>query len=189
MTDQELKIIEKEVENRQKKEKKEKKRSPMAPILSFLVHAFVFVVVVYLIFAGVFGLKTAPNNDMHPRIDQGDLIFFYRLDKEPKAQDVIVFTKNDTTYVGRVVAVGGESVNVTNAGSLYINERSVVEPDIFYPTPPYEGFVNYPLQLEKDQYFVLVDYRDGGEDSRYFGPINQDDIHGTVLAVLRRNVI
>lgn len=167
----------------------EKKRSPMSPIHSFLITAFLVLVGVWVVFGFIFGLKSAPNNDMHPRIDQGDLLLYYRLDKHPLVQSVIVFEKNDTEYVGRVVAGPGETVEVTVESGLLINGRNVIEPDIYYATPLYEGFVQYPVTLDDNEYFVLVDKRDGGEDSRYFGPVERDSIRGYVLAVLRRNVI
>ena len=171
------------------KEKKEKQRGPMAPIHRFLINVLVILTLIWATFGFVFGLKTAPNNDMHPRIDQGDLMLFYRLETTIRSHDVVIFTKNDTTYVGRVVALPGETVEVTEEGSLIINDHSVIEPDIYFSTPPYLGFVNYPLTLGNGEYFILADARDGGEDSRYFGAVEKDDISGVVLAVLRRNVI
>jgi len=169
--------------------KEEKRQSPMAPIHRFLINMLIILTLIWATFGFVFGLKTAPNNDMHPRIDQGDLMLFYRLEVTIRSHDVVVFNKNDTTYVGRVVALPGETVEVTEEGSLLINGHAVIEPDIYSSTPPYIGFVSYPLTLGEDEYFILVDSRDGGEDSRYFGPVEKDNISGVVLAVLRRNVI
>ena len=37
--------------------------------------------------------------------------------------------------------------------------------------------------------FLLVDMREGGEDSRYFGPVSRDEIDGLIIEVLRRNDI
>ena len=59
--------------------------------------------------------------------------------------------------------------------------------DIFYNTPEYAGFVSYPLTLGENEYFVLADYRNGGADSRFFGPVRKDEIDGTVITILRRN--
>ena len=63
----------------------------------------------------------------------------------------------------------------------------MIESNIFYSTPRYEGFVEYPLVLGEDECFVLVDKRNGGEDSRYYGPVDKDEILGTVITVVRRN--
>lgn len=163
-----------------------KRRSPMNHPQLFLLHALIIVVAIWLLFGLFFGVTTAPNNDMYPRIDTGDLLLYYRLDKDVKAQDVVVIRKNDTTYVARVVAVAGDTVEITDDERLVINGNSVIESNIFRSTPRYEGFVNYPLTLEEGTFFVLVDARNTGEDSRYFGPVSTDELLGTVITVVRR---
>ena len=61
------------------------------------------------------------------------------------------------------------------------------EPDIYYSTPRYEQFSDYPLTLGQGQCFVLADSRGDGVDSRYFGPVEADEILGTVITIARRN--
>ena len=63
----------------------------------------------------------------------------------------------------------------------------MIETNIFYNTPEYEGFVEYPLRLGEGQNYVLADYRNGGADSRFFGAVNADENLGTVITILRRN--
>lgn len=63
----------------------------------------------------------------------------------------------------------------------------MIEPNIYYTTPRYEGYTEYPLTLKEGQCFVLADYREGGTDSRYFGTVEENEILGTVISVLRRN--
>lgn len=99
----------------------------------------------------------------------------------------MVFEKDGKQYVGRIVAKGGDSVEVTDDSTLKINNSAVFESDIFYPTPKYGDEVAYPVVLEETQYFILCDYRNGAKDSRYFGAVNQSEIKGKVLAVLRRS--
>ena len=159
----------------------------MKEFLLFVRMALMFIVVIWLIFAFAIGIKMVPNDDMYPRMDAGDIMMYYRIDKQVIAQDVIVLKKNDTEYVGRVVAVGGDTVEVTKERNLIINDNVVVENNIFYPTPLYEGFQEYPVKLAADECFVLVDQRDGGEDSRYYGPVKQTEIKGTVIGLYRRS--
>jgi signal peptidase I len=131
----------------------------------------------------------APNDDMSPRISAGDVLLYYRIDKAPNAQDVIVLNKNGTDYVGRVVAAPGDTVDITKEDALIVNGNMVVEDNIFYKTPYYEGFLEYPLTLGEGEYFVLADKREGGEDSRYYGPVQKGDIKGTVIGQFRRTGI
>ena len=43
------------------------------------------------------------------------------------------------------------------------------------------------MVLGEGEYFVLSDSRNGGVDSRCFGPVTQDEIQGVVITLLRRN--
>ena len=165
---------------------KKKEKGPMDQPQKFLIHAFVLITALWLMYGWVFGLLHAPNNDMYPRIDSGDLLLYYRLDTDMKAQDIAVLKKNNTVYVGRVVAVGGDTVDITDNNRLVINGHSVYENNIFYETPRFEGFVDYPITLEPDTCFVLVDQRRNGEDSRYYGPVKKSEILGTVITIMRR---
>lgn len=175
-------------QNRQQTEQKAKKRkSPMHYPQLFLFHALVVILVVWLLFGVFFGVTTAPNDDMSPRIDGGDMLLYYRLDRDVQAQDVVVLNKNDTTYVSRVVAVGGDTVDITDNQSLVINGNHVVEDKIFYKTAKYHDYMSYPITLAEGECFVLDDKRQSGEDSRYFGTVKESEILGTVITVLRKN--
>lgn len=159
----------------------------------FLLRLAVFIIVLWVLLFQVVGVIICPGADMHPRIDAGDMVLYYRLDKDVRAQDVIVLQKTikdlaePQVLVLRVVAVAGDTVEITDGERLMINGNTMIEPDIFYPTPRYEGFVEYPLKLEEGQCFVLADSRNGGMDSRYFGPVSTDEILGTVITIARRN--
>lgn len=160
--------------------------SPMRYPQLFLVHALIVIIIVWLIFGVFIGLLTAPNDDMSPRISGGDLLIYYRLDKDVKAGDVVVLNKDDTNYVARVVAVGGDTVDITDDQRLVINGNYVVENNIFYKTVKYdEQYMTYPYTVEENRYFVLVDRRESGEDSRFYGTVYSEEIKGTVLTVIR----
>ncbi len=142
--------------------------------------------ILWVLFGFVIGVKTVPNDDMKPRICAGDLVFFYRLDRRPDIREMIVLKKNETEYIGRVVAAGGDKVEITEDSVLMVNDSVVFEENIFCGTPPYEGYAEYPLVLGTDECFVLCDKRDGGEDSRYYGPVKNDEIIGTIIGQYRR---
>ncbi len=168
-------------------EKKKKARKGMSDFQWFAMQVLIFVLVLYVLFAHIIGLTTMPNADMYPRIDSGDFLMYYRLDKDPKAQDIVVFEKNDTRYVGRVIAVQGDTIEITDDGVVNINGYSMQESNIFYETYPLEGFTTYPLELGPGQCFIMADQRQGTEDSRYFGPVNYNELEGTVITVMRRS--
>ena len=171
-------------EKTEKAKKRAKKR--MSDFQYFCMQVLVLVIIVYVLFGHIVGIVSMPNADMYPRIDSGDFLLVYRLDKDPKAQDIMMFEKNGTRYVGRCVAVGGDTVEVTD-GAVKINGYTMVETNIFYETYPLEGFTEYPLKLAEDECFILADQRKGTEDSRFFGPVKYREIEGTVISVMRRN--
>ena len=156
-------------------------------IKSFFVRLIMVAAVVYVLFWVVFGLTTAPDNDMHPRISVGDVILYSRLPEAVHNGDILVFQKDGRQYIGRVVARGGDSVEITQDADLKVNNSVVWEGDIFYDTPQYEGGIEYPVQLAEDEYFVLSDYRQGGKDSRYFGPVREAELLGKAITVIRKN--
>lgn len=153
----------------------------------FLTRLLAMVILLFVLFGIVFGITPMKNNDMLPRISSGDLMLYYRLEKSYISQDVIVFKKDGEQYVGRIVARSGDSVEITEDSELKVNNSIVLENDIYYRTPQYADGISYPVTLEENQYFVLCDYREGAKDSRYFGPVNADEIKGKVITVIRRS--
>ena len=160
----------------------------------FLVLRLILILaVIWVLFFVIVGVTHMPTTDMYPRIDAGDFVLFYRLDRDVKAQDIIVLEKEVPSLEGkhpficRVVAVAGDTVEITEDSHLIINGNTVVEPNIFYATSRYEGYTEYPLTLQEGECFVLADSRNGGTDSRFFGPVTRDEIDGTVITIVRRN--
>lgn len=160
----------------------------------FLIYLVAFLVVAWVLFFKVIGLTHMPTEDMEPRIDGGDLLVFYRLDKDAAFQDVIVFEKDidgsgkKTLLVARVMAVPGDTVNINANHQLVVNGNVIVEDTIYYTSTHRRGDrVSYPLTLGDGQYFVLTDNRDTGMDSRYFGPVSRDEVLGTVITLFRRH--
>ncbi len=167
--------------------KKRRRLSQISDIKSFFSRLLVMIIMIYIMFWIIFGLQPMANDDMKPRISAGDLMLFYRLETRINSDDVVVIQKDGKTYTGRVVAKGGDKVEVTDDSTLKINDSTMIESDIFYSTPKYEEYVQYPLQLADDEYFILCDYRNGAKDSRYFGAVKKSEILGKVITIIRRS--
>lgn len=156
-------------------------------IKSFFSKLIMMVLLLWILFGVLFGITPMQNNDMSPRISAGDLLLYYRLEQKLRTDDVVVFEKDGRKYVGMIVAKGGERVEITEDSYLKVNGSTVIESDIFYSTPRYGDELEYPIDLEEDQYFILCDYREGARDSRYFGAVEQQEIKGKVITVFRRS--
>lgn len=161
----------------------------MRELRNFLVRLFLLITVIGILFGVVFGLTPMANADMQPAVCAGDLMLYYRLDKNLKSDDVVVFQKEDIQYTGRIVAVPGDVVEITDESELMVNKNTVMEDNIFYTTPAYDSEVEYPLALKEDQYFILCDNREGAKDSRSFGVVDTSEIKGKVITIVRRSGI
>ena len=161
----------------------------MRALRNFLVRLFLLITVIGILFGVVFGLTPMANADMQPAVCAGDLMLYYRLDKNLKSDDVVVFQKKGIQYTGRIVAVPGDVVEITDESELMVNKNTVMEDNIFYTTPAYDSDVEYPLALKEDQYFILCDNREGAKDSRSFGVVDTSEIKGKVITIVRRSGI
>ena len=197
--------------------KDRRRRRRVRALRSFLLRLVSLALVIYILFFHLVGLTFMPSRDMYPRLDAGDLLLFYRIERSFKAQDIVVIDKQtepDTRtgektfvrkaldwlgfrdpeapatqrFVCRVIAAPGDTVEITDERGLSVNGNAVIESNIFYPTRPYEeGITEYPLKLQDGEYFVMADQRNGGMDSRYFGIVKADEIQGIVITILRRS--
>ena len=180
-----------------KEEKKEKKKESrkmtraqaLEEIKTFLIRLVLVIGVLYVMFGMIFGFTQMPNDAMAPSIGAGDLLLYYRMQQTYANSDVVVCEVDGQTFVGRIVAAGGDTVEITEDAQLKVNGSVVIENDIYYSTPAYDSEVTYPLTLGSDEFFVLGDHRENAEDSRWFGPVARDQITGKVITVIRRNDI
>ena len=159
-------------------------------IISFLKKLILIILVLWLLFTFIFGFFVVYNDDMFPKMVPSDLLIYYRLDKEFYVGDVVVVDKNDANYTLRIVASGGDTVDISEEGQLIVNNSYQAETNIFYPTGQYdqtETKVTFPMKLKENEVFVLGDMRKGAKDSRYFGPVEKEEIKGKVFALYRRS--
>lgn len=156
-------------------------------IASFFTKLIAMVIMLALLFGFAFGITPMENDDMAPRISAGDLLLYYRLADDWVNGDVMVFEKDGKQYVGRIVARGGDTVEVTDQATLVVNGSTVLENDIYYTTPKYDDGPAYPVTLAEDEFFILCDYREGARDSRYFGPVKAGEVKGKVITIIRRS--
>lgn len=133
----------------------------------------------------VFGLYRNQDGDMFPAVKDGDLVVFYRLDSSYHASDCLVLDYQGRRQVRRVVAVAGDTVDVTEDG-LIVNGMPQYEPNIYERTFRYEEGWEFPITLQQGQVFVLGDARDNATDSRVYGPVEIKDTLGKVMMIIRR---
>ena len=159
----------------------------------FLIYLAIVLLVIWVLFFKIIGITHMPNMDMSPRVDAGDLLIFYRLDRDASFRELVIFEKvipgeqKKRLMVGRVIGAPGDTIEINESNHPIVNGNVIVEDMIYSETPKRDDMVTYPLTLGEDEYFILVDGRKEGLDSRYFGPVKKKELLGTVINVIRRS--
>jgi signal peptidase I len=106
--------------------------------------------------------------------------FVYKLEPIHRG-DVVVFRYPrdiSKSYIKRVVAVSGDRVRIED-GVLYVNDVRLPEN---YVPEDYWDARSYPeTVIPPHSYFVLGDHRNLSNDSRDFGPVDEQFIYGKAV--------
>lgn len=148
----------------------------------------VIVIIFLIVFSFVFGIIRYEDSSMYPMVKAGDLVVYYRLDKDYVASDTIVLKHEGTYQVRRVIAVAGDTVDITENG-LSINGALQNESSIYEETVRYDTDVEFPLTVPEGCVFVLGDSREQSVDSRMYGCVEVKDTIGKVITLIRRRSV
>lgn len=99
--------------------------------------------------------------------------------KEYKRGDIaVIYVQGIIPYTKRIIAVGGDKLQVTRKGAVIINGRPLNEP---YILPKNRGGKTVNTVVPDGCYFVMGDNRRSSTDSRDFGVIEQWQLLGKVI--------
>lgn len=162
---------------------------PLWKEVIFLISKVFFICLFFLLmFTFVFGLYRVDEAAMFPAVKDGDLVVFYRLNKTYQSGDLLVVKVEGKKQVRRVVAVGGDEVDITKDG-LTINgypQHGLEASYVTERTERYEEGIDFPLKVAEGEVFVLGDSREHSTDSRIYGAIQTEDTLGQLMLLLRR---
>jgi len=137
---------------------------------------------------------TVTGQYMSPTLENGDEVLVnkmsYRI-HSIKRNDVVIVEQRGSEHnyysVERVIALPGEQVQI-KGGKVYI-DGELLEEKYDFPVMENGGLALEPVILDEDEYFVLCDNRNNGEDSRNanVGNILRDNIVGK--AWIRLNTV
>ncbi len=145
-----------------------------------------FLVILLVAFVLVFGFVRPfvveafyiPSESMVPTLEVGDRVlvnkFIYRF-TEPDRGDIVVFEREGQDLIKRVVALPGDRISVRD-GTLYVNGETRNEDYLNQEFPDLSSFG--PVTVPEGRVFVMGDNRANSRDSRFIGPIPEEDIQG-----------
>ena len=180
-----------EIRGRPPDEKARNNKDPPEPLstkrlaISLLIKIAAIVLAVWLVFIFVLGLTINYGNNMHPAVNDGDLVISLKLQR-PYLNAAVLYRHDGKTRTGRVVGLPGNVIDISENGELLVNNAIALE-DIYYPTYKAENSaVSFPYTVEEGKAFILNDYREDTLDSRSFGAVDMSDIDGPLILSLRR---
>lgn len=146
-------------------------------IYSLLVVAAVSILIATL----VLPILHISGSSMTPVVVDGDITAVIK-GTEFDQGDIIAFYYSNKVLVKRVIAFGGDWVDIDSRGNVYVNSQLLDEP---YLTEKALGNCNIklPYQVPEGKLFVMGDHRSTSADSRdqVIGPVSQEQIIGRVF--------
>lgn len=154
-------------------------------ISTIMAKIFGFLLLLFLIFTFVFQWVRYEEIKMTPAVKPGDLLLVDKLNKTSQVRDLVALQVEDQVIIRRVIAVGGDRVQITDQGVL-VNGIIQSEPYAVGETDLYKDGFSGEVVLAEDEIFVLADVREDALDSRAFGPVRIQDLIGRVAFFARR---
>lgn len=145
-------------------------------VIKEVIPYIVIVVVVVLIRTFIITPVRVDGDSMKNTLKNGDILLLYKLSSINRF-DIIVLDeeKDNEKIIKRVIGMPGETVAIKN-GKIYINDKVIDDEYAYGETSDYNK-----VTLKDDEYFILGDNRLISKDSRYFGPIKDNEIKGKII--------
>lgn len=159
----------------------------MKEMISTLLYLLAVLCIVYVVITFVGQRTEVDGASMETTLYDGDNLIVDKISyrfRDPQRFDIIVFPfqyQEDTYYIKRIIGLPGETVQIDQKGNIYIDgeilEESYGREVILAENV---GIAERPVELGKDEYFVMGDNRNNSYDSRteVVGNIHKNDIVG-----------
>ena len=142
-----------------------------------------FLLIAVVVFRILIGISQVDGLSMYPTLKDGQAVVYSRLSRNYKTGDIVsVKMPGGQYYIKRVVAVGGDTVDIRD-GKLYVNGKPQTEYG-YGETEAQSGLVKYPLTIGEGHIFAVGDNRPVSIDSRTFGEMAISQTRGKIFFFL-----
>ena len=159
----------------------------MRELLNTAIYLLCVLGAVWLVITFVGQRTEVEGASMENTLHNGDNLIVDKLSyrfHDPERFDIIVFPfqfQDNTYYIKRIIGLPGETVQIMDDGSVYINGEKLEENyGMEVIKPETIGRAAEPIELGDDEYFVMGDNRNNSSDSRtdMVGNITRENIIG-----------
>ena len=159
----------------------------MKEFLNTAIYLLCVLGAVWLVITFVGQRTEVEGASMENTLHNGDNLIVDKLSyrfHDPERFDIIVFPfqyQANTYYIKRIIGLPGETVQIMDDGSIYINGEKLEENyGMEVIKPETIGRAAEPIELGDDEYFVMGDNRNNSSDSRtdMVGNITRENIIG-----------
>ena len=159
----------------------------MRELLNTAIYLLCVLGAVWLVITFVGQRTEVEGASMENTLHNGDNLIVDKLSyrfHDPERFDIIVFPfqfQDNTYYIKRIIGLPGETVQIMDDGSIYINGEKLEEDyGMEVIKPETIGRAAEPIELGDDEYFVMGDNRNNSSDSRtdMVGNIKRENIIG-----------
>ena len=159
----------------------------MRELLNTAIYLLCVLGAVWLVITFVGQRTEVEGASMENTLHNGDNLIVDKLSyrfHDPERFDIILFPfqfQDNTYYIKRIIGLPGETVQIMDDGSIYINGEKLEENyGMEVIKPETIGRAAEPIELGDDEYFVMGDNRNNSSDSRtdMVGNIKRENIIG-----------
>lgn len=145
-------------------------------IVKEIIPYLIIIVVVILIRTFIITPVRVDGASMDKTLENGQILLLYKLGSI-KRFDIVVLDEEieDEIIIKRIIGMPNDTVEIKN-GKIYVNDEEIEEEYAYGQTSDYDK-----ITLKDDEYFILGDNRPISKDSRYFGPVKEDEIIGKII--------
>ena len=144
-------------------------------ILPFIIIVAAIIIVRLFVITPV----TVSGASMEKTLNDKEVMLLYKFNRNNiKRYDIVVLTLGKERLIKRVIALPNEKIRCTN-GIIYINDEEKSNEYGYGNNMDFEE-----ITLKSNEYFVMGDNRENSLDSRYFGPVDKEQILGNTNFVI-----